>query len=75
MEFSIVKFGKVLEAFKNGWSLEINLVSWYGKDARWEIRSWNSDHTLCGKGVAISEAALLSMKDYLNETYSNEEVI
>lgn len=67
MEFEIVEHIKVLETYDNGWTLELNRVSWYGKEARLEIRPWNSDHTKCGKGCAVSDAALETLRVYLND--------
>ena len=37
----------------SGWKRELNLVSWNGKDARYDLRSWNSDHTKMSKGLTF----------------------
>jgi hypothetical protein len=36
------------------WNKELNLVSWNGRPARLDIRSWQRDHAKCGKGIALS---------------------
>ena len=51
--------------FKSGWTLELNLVSWGGRDAKYDIRSWSPDHK-DGKGVTLSKEELTSLKADLN---------
>ena len=42
--FEIVKnFGSVSES-NNGWVKEVNLVSWNGNEAKYDIRSWDDAH-------------------------------
>lgn len=38
---------------RSGWKLEMNLVSWNGKDARYDLRSWNPDHTKMSRGLTF----------------------
>lgn len=47
-----------------GWNVELNLVSWNGREAKYDIRKWNEDHSKSGKGVTLSEdeAVLLFQK-------------
>ena len=73
MDCKIIKHGHVLEEGNGGWKVEINLVSWYGKDPKWEIRSWNEDHTKCGKGIALSEKALDELTKFLTDIKDKEE--
>lgn len=61
VEFTIEKRGAVIEEQRNGWSLEINKVSWNGKPAKWDIRSWNKDHTEMRKGLTLSDKQLKSL--------------
>jgi len=65
--FEIVQKGAVLEAQAKGWNVELNKVSWSGRDPKWDIRPWNEDHSQCGKGITLSEAALANLGKYLQE--------
>ena len=49
-----------------GWNLELNIVSWNGRDAKYDIRSWSEDHKKMGKGVTMTAAELLSLRELLN---------
>lgn len=37
----------------SGWKRELNLVSWNGNDARYDLRSWSPDHCKCSRGVTL----------------------
>ena len=54
IECDIIEFyGKFSEGSKN-WNKEVNLVSWNGRPAKIDIRSWQRNHERCGKGIAIT---------------------
>lgn len=53
--FEIVKTIAVLRpANDNGWTREVNLVSWNGTEAKIDIRDWNADHTKMSKGITLT---------------------
>ncbi len=64
--FEIVKnLGTVAEG-KAGWNLELNLVSWGGRPAKYDLRSWSPDHQKMGKGSTFSKEELEALKGLLN---------
>ena len=56
----------VLSESKAGWKLELNLVSWGGRPAKYDLRSWSPDHEKMGKGSTLSKEDLIALKDILN---------
>lgn len=65
--FEITKsIGTVAEG-KGGWNLELNLVSWGGRPAKYDIRSWSPDHQKMGKGITLTKEELESLKKLLGE--------
>lgn len=66
--FEIVKNIGTLSEGKGGWNLELNLVSWGGRPAKYDVRSWSPDHQKMGKGSTFSKEELLSLKNLLNST-------
>ncbi len=60
----IEKFGIISES-KNGWTVELNSVSWGGRPAKYDIRSWSPDHAKMGKGVTLTKEELVSLKALL----------
>lgn len=62
LSYEIVEFGAKLGSTSDkGWTTEVNKVSWSGRDAKWEIRPWNTDHTKCGKGYVFKDEEEMSM--------------
>lgn len=59
------EFG-VLSESKAGWRLELNYVSWGGRPAKYDIRSWDSEHNKMGKGVTFTKTELGELKKLLN---------
>ena len=51
---------------KGGWKLELNLVSWGGRPAKYDLRPWAPDHQKMGKGITLTQEELISMKNLLN---------
>lgn len=58
--------GVVSESSK-GWSKELNLISWSGRDPKYDLRDWAPEHEKMGKGITISAEELKKLRDILNE--------
>ena len=61
IKYEITKQIGVLSENSKGWTKEINMVSWNGRDAKFDIREWSPGHERMGKGVTLThdEAKLL----------------
>ena len=56
LKFQIIKQISVLSTNeKNGWTKELNLVSWNGAEPKYDLRSWNSDHSKMGRGITLTK--------------------
>ena len=56
----------VIATQKSGWTLELNLVSWGGRPAKYDLRPWSPDHEKMGKGLTLTREELDSLKALLN---------
>ncbi len=54
---------------KGGWVKELNLVSWNGAEPKYDIRSWNEDHSRMGKGITLSEDEVKELKKALDNEF------
>ena len=63
--FSIEKNVGVISEGKGGWKLELNLVSWGGRPAKYDLRSWSADHQKMGKGVTLTKEELTALQAML----------
>ena len=64
--FEIVKNIGIVSEGKGGWNLELNLVSWGGRPAKYDLRSWSPDHQKMWKGSTFSKEELTALKNLLN---------
>lgn len=54
LKFEIVEHLLELSKSANGWTKELNRVSWNEADAKFDLRSWSADHTKMGKGITLT---------------------
>lgn len=66
IEFTIVDEIGILSTSEKGWNKELNLISWNGRDAKYDIRDWSPDHTKMGKGVTFSKEELTKLRDIIS---------
>lgn len=61
IQYEIVKEIAVLSTGDSGYTKEINLISWNGKEPKYDIRSFSPNREKCGKGITLNadEAAAL----------------
>ena len=57
--------GVIAESAK-GWKKELNLISWNGKEAKYDLREWSPEHEKMGKGVTLTNDELKALKELLN---------
>lgn len=66
IKFEIEKeIGKLSESAK-GWTKELNLISWNGKEAKYDLRDWAPEHEKMGKGITLSIEEMIKLRDILN---------
>ena len=51
LKYDIVERLGVLSEDAKGWKKELNLVSWNERDPKYDLRSWNAEHTRMSKGI------------------------
>ena len=61
IQYEIVKEIAELSASDSGYTKEINLISWNGREPKYDIRSFSPNREKCGKGITLNadEAAAL----------------
>lgn len=60
------KIGVISESAK-GWTKELNLISWNGKVAKYDLRDWAPEHEKMGKGITLTIDELKTLRKLLNE--------
>jgi hypothetical protein len=44
----------VISENARGWLMKLNMVSWNGKEPKYDIRTWSPDGEKMGKGVSLT---------------------
>lgn len=51
----------------NGWTKELNFVSWNDREPVYDIRTWSADHTEYGKGVTITQGEMKKLQELIKD--------
>ncbi|MEC1524462.1 YdbC family protein [Neobacillus niacini] len=58
IKFEITEQIAILSESAKGWTKELNLISWNGREPKYDIREWAPNHEKMGKGVTLSKEEL-----------------
>ncbi len=61
----IVRFVGEISTTAGGYKKELNLISWNGGEAKYDIRDWNNDHSRSSKGITLTLEELKNLRDLL----------
>lgn len=53
--FEIVEHLGVISRYDSGWNKELNLISWNGAVAKYDVRDWDPHHERMGRGLTLYE--------------------
>lgn len=63
--YEIIETIAVLSESPKGWTKELNLISWNGREPKYDLRDWAPDHEKMGKGITLSKEDVLKLKESL----------
>ena len=66
-KYEITERIAVLSTNASGWERQLNMISWNGKDPKYDIRDWSPDGSKMSKGISMTRDELVILKDILNE--------
>lgn len=66
IKFEITEQIAILSESAKGWTKEFNLISWNGREPKYDIRDWAPNHEKMGKGVTLSKEELEKLMKALN---------
>ena len=53
ISFEIIETLGVLSTSTKGWTKELNLISWNGREPKYDIREWSSEQDNMSKGSTL----------------------
>ncbi len=72
LKYDIVEQLGVLSEDAKGWRKELNLVSWNEREPKYDLRSWNPDHTRMSKGLTLTRDEISILSELLQDELKNE---
>lgn len=66
IKFEIKEELGVLSESVKGWTKELNLISWNGAEAKYDLRDWSPNHEKMGKGITLTADEVQELYKLLN---------
>ncbi len=63
--YEVVKNLGVLSETSRGWTKELNLISWNGREPKYDVREWSPEHDKMGKGITLTDEEISALKALL----------
>lgn len=57
----------VIQESENGWTQELNLVSWHGGEPKYDIRWWSPERLRSGKGTTINPLEFNELRELIKD--------
>ena len=73
IQYEIVKEIAVLSTGDSGYTKEINLSSWNGKEPKYDIRSFSPNREKCGKGITLNADETAALLKALQKELNSED--
>ena len=73
IQYEIVKEIAVLSTGDSGYTKEINLTSWNGKEPKYDIRSFSPNREKCGKGITLNADEAAALLKALQKELNSED--
>lgn len=71
IEFKVSARLGVISSYSTGWTKELNVISWNGGPAKYDIRDWDPDHERMSRGVTLHEEEARTLLSLLDNRFSN----
>ena len=73
IQYEIVKEIAVLSTGDSGYTKEISLISWNGKEPKYDIRSFSPNREKCGKGITLNADEAAALLKALQKELNSED--
>ena len=64
-KYTIYRHIGELSSPNNGWTKELNYISWGDREPVYDIRTWNAEHTEYGGGVTLTASQMAVLKELI----------
>ncbi len=67
IKYEIIENVAVISESSSGWKRELNLVSWNGREPKYDLRDWDVNHLRMGKGITLTKDEVESLREALDK--------
>ena len=67
IKYDIVEELGVLSESAKGWQKELNLISWNGAEAKYDLRDWSPNREKMGQGITLTANEVQELYKLLTE--------
>ena len=61
IKYEITENLGVISETSRGWTREVNMISWNGREPKIDVRDWSPDHTKMSKGLTFTKEELVEL--------------
>lgn len=65
IEYELIETYGVFDETESGWTREVNLISWNGKEPKIDVRTWSPDHSKSSKIGTLSKDSARRLAEIL----------
>lgn len=70
IDYQVVRSIGILAEYSSGWTKEVNMISWNGGTAKYDIRDWAPDHNTMSRGITMHEDEVKALLEVMNGYFS-----
>lgn len=61
IKYEITEHLGVISETSRGWTREVNMISWNGREPKVDVRDWSPDHAKMSKGLTFTKEELVEL--------------
>ena len=61
IKYEITESLGVISETSRGWTREVNMISWNGREPKVDVRDWSPDHIKMSKGLTFTKEELVEL--------------
>lgn len=69
IEFKVSAQLGVISKYATGWAKELNIISWNGGAAKFDIRDWDPSHEHMSRGITLHEDEARALMELLEDRF------
>jgi len=66
LKYEITERIAILSEHGNGWTKELNKVSWNDRPVKYDLRDWHHEEGKVGKGTTLTNEEMKNLREVLN---------